>query len=52
MTGELVNNGSMDDLLIAGTRTLQKPFRISELIAILTDALVSVPMRSETQSAG
>ena len=52
MTGELVNNGSMDDLLIAGTRTLQKPFRISELIVILTDALVSVPMRSETQSAG
>ncbi len=52
MTGELVNNGSVDDLLIAGTRTLQKPFRISELIAILTDALVSVPLRSETQSAG
>jgi PAS domain S-box-containing protein len=48
MTGELVSNGSIDDLPVAGTRTLQKPFRISELITILTDALVSIPVRSPT----
>ncbi len=39
MIGELVDGTAMAELLSGGTRTLQKPFRISELIAVLTDAL-------------
>ena len=39
MTGELVDGGTMEDLSRVGVRTLQKPFRTSELVAILTEAL-------------
>ncbi len=39
MTGELVDGGTMEDLSRVGVRTLQKPFRTSELLSILTEAL-------------
>jgi PAS domain S-box-containing protein len=41
MTGELVHGDMAEDLAVSGAQTLQKPFRISELIATLTDALVA-----------
>jgi hypothetical protein len=43
MTGELVHGDMAEDLAVAGAQTLQKPFRISELMAILTDAIVGTP---------
>ena len=46
MTGELVDRITMDQLASGGTRTLQKPFRISELISILTDALAGAAVNS------
>ncbi len=52
MTGELVSSSNMEDIAIAGIRTLQKPFRISELVAILTDALMSAPVHREIQLQG
>ena len=46
MTGELVVGPTSDDLATSGVPTLQKPFRISELIAILTDAMFGTPATS------
>jgi len=46
MTGELVDRTTMEDLSRGGVRTLQKPFRISELISILTEALAAVPVKT------
>ena len=52
MTGELVVGPASDDLAASGVPMLQKPFRISELIAILTDAMFSAPVsRSPNGSA-
>ena len=52
MTGELVVGPASDDLAASGAPMLQKPFRISELIAILTDAMFSAPVsRSPNGSA-
>ena len=52
MTGELVVGPASDDLAASGVPTLQKPFRISELIAILTDAMFGTPVtRSPNGSA-
>ena len=52
MTGELVVGPASDDLAASDVPTLQKPFRISELIAILTDAIFSSPVsRSPNGSA-
>ena len=42
MTGELVDRTLAEQLAQGGTRTLQKPFRIAELVAVLTDALAGV----------
>jgi hypothetical protein len=39
MTGELVAAAVTEQLAQAGAKTMQKPFRISDLIAILSDAL-------------
>ncbi len=39
MSGELAPAAVTEQLAQAGARTIQKPFRISDLIAILTDAL-------------
>ena len=39
MSGELAATPVSEQLALAGARTLQKPFRISELIAILNEAL-------------
>jgi PAS domain S-box-containing protein len=39
MTGELIAAAVTQQLAQAGARTIQKPFRISDLITILTDAL-------------
>ena len=39
MTGELVAAAVTEQLAKAGAQTIHKPFRISDLIAILTDAL-------------
>jgi CheY-like chemotaxis protein len=39
MTGELVDGATVEGLSSGGTRTLHKPFRISELVAILTEVL-------------
>lgn len=52
MTGELVIGPASDELAASGVPMLQKPFRISELIAILTDAMCSSPVtRSSSDSA-
>ena len=40
MTGELAEKTNLENLP-AGVRTLQKPFRISELIAVLSDSLTN-----------
>jgi CheY-like chemotaxis protein len=42
MTGELVDRSTAEHLQQGGIRTLQKPFRISELVAVLTDALAGM----------
>jgi len=39
MSGELAAPAVTEQLAQAGARTIQKPFRISDLITILTDAL-------------
>jgi CheY-like chemotaxis protein len=39
MTGELVETEGVEDLAATGARILQKPFRISELLSILNEAL-------------
>ena len=39
MTGEFVEVPGLEDLAASGARLLQKPFRISELLAILSGAL-------------
>lgn len=44
MTGELLD-GPGREVSHLGVRALQKPFRISELIAILTEALVGLKVR-------
>jgi hypothetical protein len=46
MTGELVDRVTMEDLSRGGVRTLQKPFRISELISNLMEALAAVPAKT------
>ena len=40
MTGELVEEGNVENLP-AGVRTLQKPFRISDLVTVLNESLMS-----------
>ncbi len=39
MTGSLVDPASLEELSRAGSRVLHKPFRISDLVAILSEAL-------------
>ncbi len=39
MTGELAEKENAENLP-AGVRTLQKPFRISELVAVLNESLM------------
>jgi len=46
MTGELVDRATMDEVSHGGPRTLQKPFRISELISVLSDALVGATAKT------
>jgi CheY-like chemotaxis protein len=41
MTGELVERRAPEEFAGSGARTLQKPFRISELVSILTDAMAA-----------
>jgi PAS domain S-box-containing protein len=45
MTGEFVEVPGKDELAVMGARMLQKPFRISELLAILTEALDNTATR-------
>ena len=45
MTGEFVEGMGADVLAKMGAPALQKPFRISELIAILSEALIGAPSR-------
>ena len=40
MTGEFVDRGTVEGLEGRGVRTLQKPFRISDLVALLSDSYV------------
>jgi CheY-like chemotaxis protein len=49
MTGELVDKSAVEQMASMGTPTLQKPFRISELIAVLTDALATVKAPASSQ---
>jgi CheY-like chemotaxis protein len=51
MTGELVDRATLDGLSTAGTRTMQKPFRISELIALLAEAVTSESAGSRRKQA-
>jgi len=46
MSGELAAAAVTEQLAHAGAQTIQKPFRISDLIAILSDALGKAPARS------
>ena len=43
MTGDLVDRATSEEFASTGARALQKPFRISELISILSDALSDAP---------
>jgi hypothetical protein len=43
MSGELAAAAVTEQLAQAGAQTIQKPFRISDLIAILSDALGKSP---------
>ena len=46
MSGELAAAAVTEQLAHAGAQTIQKPFRISDLIAILSDALGKAPARA------
>jgi PAS domain S-box-containing protein len=50
MTGELVDRATMEDASRGGPRTLQKPFRISELISVLSDALIGTTAKTPASS--
>ena len=51
MTGELSEKANVENVP-AGVRTLQKPFRISELIAVLNESLISAASGGAAGPAG
>jgi PAS domain S-box-containing protein len=51
MTGELAEKTTAESLAGTAVRTLQKPFRISDLVAALTEALVGAPQSAPSSLA-
>jgi len=50
MTGDLAEQTTLEDSTGAEVRTLQKPFRISELAALLAEVLAPMPSRDSQKT--